>query len=117
MVAGNLDAARQNFQVNTRKPHRFPKVPSAVSSRKGWFETAERRQARIARASRDPAPASYFGGCNPGLLAHRSSSSSTLSWLGRLGGLDSFGLRDGLGCLSIDASVSFDSTPPQMKPQ
>jgi hypothetical protein len=34
-----------------------------------------------------------------------------------LGGLESFELRDGLGCLSIDASVSLDTTPSKTKSQ
>jgi len=35
----------------------------------------------------------YFGGWRPGLLAHLSRFSSTLSWLGRVGGFWSFGVR------------------------
>lgn len=38
----------------------------------------------------------YFGGCSPGLLAHLSRFWTTLSWLGRVGGFCSFGVR---GCL------------------
>ena len=46
-------------------------------------------------------PAAYFGGCSPGLLAHFSRFSSTRSWLGRFGGLESLGERWGLMSLVI----------------
>jgi hypothetical protein len=43
----------------------------------------------------------YFGGCRPGLFAHLSIFSATFSWLGRIGGLGSLGLRDNWVSLSI----------------
>ena len=51
MVAGNLDAARQNFQVNARKPHRFPKLPSAVSSQRRSIEPPSITRRRYASVS------------------------------------------------------------------
>jgi hypothetical protein len=53
----------------------------------------------------------YFGGCRPGLFAHRSRFSSTLSWLGRFAGLGSVGLRGDLGSFSIGALLRLQSTP------
>jgi len=38
----------------------------------------------------------HFGGCRPGLLAHRSRFSMTFSWLGRVAGFWSFELRGSL---------------------
>jgi len=42
--------------------------------------------------NRRPAIGRYFGGCRPGLDAHLSAFSLTVSWLGRTGGLESFGI-------------------------
>jgi hypothetical protein len=60
---------------------------------------------------RVPVCLAYFGGCRPGLVAHLSRFSITLSWLGRFGGFESFGSFGSLISLSMTALPDVKFTP------
>ena len=72
-----------------------------------WAEAARLLSAGRSPYWRPPLPrlqdcqGLHFGGCRPGLLAHRSTFSMTFSWLGRVGGFGFFGLRGSLVSLLI----------------
>jgi len=100
----------------TRKLKRVSNLaPETVTGRKSGVTEIKRNRASAYGTDRElnwrnapsyPDLRAYFGGCRPGLVAHLSASSLTLSSLGRFDGFDPFGIFGRLLSLPMRALLS-----------